>query len=44
MYNNTYLAGMVFNVGNYIRLSQEDKDKKYESIYSSTKLKLLLIE
>ena len=31
MYNNTYLAGMVFNVGNYIRLSQEDKDKKYES-------------
>ena len=32
MYNN-YLAEMVFNVGIYIRLSQEDKDKdkKYES-------------
>ena len=29
--NNTYLAGIDFNVGLYIRLSQEDKDKKYES-------------
>lgn len=29
--NNTYLAGIDFNVGIYIRLSQEDKDKKYES-------------
>lgn len=28
---NTYLTGMDFNVGIYIRLSQEDKDKKYES-------------
>lgn len=28
---NTYLAGVDFNVGIYIRLSQEDKDKKYES-------------
>ncbi len=30
MYNN-YLINMNFNVGIYIRLSQEDKDKKYES-------------
>ena len=29
--NNTYLIGLDFNVGIYIRLSQEDKDKKYES-------------
>ena len=29
--NNTYLTGIDFNVGIYIRLSQEDKDKKYES-------------
>lgn len=29
--NNTYLTGVDFNVGIYIRLSQEDKDKKYES-------------
>lgn len=29
--NNTYLNGLDFNVGIYIRLSQEDKDKKYES-------------
>ena len=28
---NTYLSGIDFNVGIYIRLSQEDKDKKYES-------------
>lgn len=28
---NTYLDGVDFNVGIYIRLSQEDKDKKYES-------------
>ena len=28
---NTYLNGIDFNVGIYIRLSQEDKDKKYES-------------
>ena len=28
---NTYLTGADFNVGIYIRLSQEDKDKKYES-------------
>ena len=28
---NTYLTGIDFNVGIYIRLSQEDKDKKYES-------------
>ena len=28
---NTYLTRMDFNVGIYIRLSQEDKDKKYES-------------
>ncbi len=28
---NTYLNGADFNVGIYIRLSQEDKDKKYES-------------
>jgi len=28
---NTYLTEMDFNVGIYIRLSQEDKDKKYES-------------
>ena len=28
MYN---LTGIDFNVGIYIRLSQEDKDKKYES-------------
>ena len=28
---NTYLTGVDFNVGIYIRLSQEDKDKKYES-------------
>lgn len=28
---NTYLNGIDFNVGVYIRLSQEDKDKKYES-------------
>lgn len=28
---NTYLNGVDFNVGIYIRLSQEDKDKKYES-------------
>ena len=28
---NTYLAGIDFNVGIYIRLSQEDKNKKYES-------------
>ena len=31
MYNNIYLNNTTFNVGNYIRLSQEDKDKKYES-------------
>ena len=31
MYNNTYLNNNTFNVGIYIRLSQEDKDKKYES-------------
>ena len=30
MYNN-YLIDKDFNVGIYIRLSQEDKDKKYES-------------
>lgn len=29
--NNTYLNGLDFNVGIYIRLSQEDKEKKYES-------------
>ena len=29
--NNTYLNGLDFNVGIYIRLSQEDKNKKYES-------------
>lgn len=29
--DNTYLNGLDFNVGIYIRLSQEDKDKKYES-------------
>ena len=29
--NNTCLKDMDFNVGIYIRLSQEDKDKKYES-------------
>lgn len=31
--NNNYLTDIVFNVGTYIRLSQEDrdKDKKYES-------------
>ncbi len=29
--NNTYLNGLDLNVGIYIRLSQEDKDKKYES-------------
>ena len=29
--NNTYLTDIDFNVGIYIRLSQEDKDKKYES-------------
>ena len=28
---NTYLTEIGFNVGIYIRLSQEDKDKKYES-------------
>ena len=28
---NTYLNNMDFRVGIYIRLSQEDKDKKYES-------------
>ncbi len=28
---NTFLTGIDFNVGIYIRLSQEDKDKKYES-------------
>ncbi len=28
---NTYLMAKDFNVGIYIRLSQEDKDKKYES-------------
>lgn len=28
---NTYLMVNDFNVGIYIRLSQEDKDKKYES-------------
>ena len=28
---NTYLTGIKFNAGIYIRLSQEDKDKKYES-------------
>ena len=28
---NTYLTKMDFNVGIYIRLSQEDKNKKYES-------------
>ena len=28
---NTYLMANDFNVGIYIRLSQEDKDKKYES-------------
>ena len=29
--NNNYLTDVEFNVGIYIRLSQEDKDKKYES-------------
>ena len=29
--HNTYLTEIDFNVGIYIRLSQEDKDKKYES-------------
>ena len=29
--NNTYLNGLDFNVGIYIRLSQEDKGKLYES-------------
>ena len=29
--NNNYLTDVVFNVGIYIRLSQEDRDKKYES-------------
>ena len=29
--NNTYLTGLDFNVGIYIRLSQEDKGKLYES-------------
>lgn len=28
---NTYLTGVDFNTGIYIRLSQEDRDKKYES-------------
>ena len=28
---NTYLNNMDFRVGIYIRLSQEDRDKKYES-------------
>ena len=33
MMNNNYLTDVEFNVGIYIRLSQEDrdKDKKYES-------------
>ena len=30
MYNN-YLIDKDFNVGIYIRLSQEDKDEKYEA-------------
>ena len=29
--NYNYLLQQEFNVGIYIRLSQEDKDKKYES-------------
>lgn len=29
--NNKYYSGIDFNTGIYIRLSQEDKDKKYES-------------
>ena len=29
--NYRYLTNMNYNVGIYIRLSQEDKDKKYES-------------
>ena len=29
--NNSYLSNLDYNVGIYIRLSQEDKDKKYES-------------
>ena len=32
---NTYLMAKDFNVGIYIRLSQEDKDKKYESYSES---------
>ncbi len=29
--NNSYLSNLDYNAGIYIRLSQEDKDKKYES-------------
>ena len=29
--NYSYLTNMNYNAGIYIRLSQEDKDKKYES-------------
>src|SRR5574344_1558566 len=29
--NNSYLTNIMYNAGIYIRLSQEDKDKKYES-------------
>ena len=28
---NSYLTNLDYNAGIYIRLSQEDKDKKYES-------------
>ena len=34
MYNG-YLTNIDYNVGIYIRLSQEDKDKKYESASES---------
>ena len=29
--NNSYLTNIMYNAGIYIRLSQEDKDKKYGS-------------
>ena len=29
--NNSYLTNTMYNAGIYIRLSQEDRDKKYES-------------
>ena len=29
--NYSYLSNLDYNAGIYIRLSQEDKDKKYES-------------